>query len=69
MYTSGFINFTTSILEPLVVPLIGSIYSRIAAFFALNRIFCPANDKVTLKIKQPIRFQGLFKLINKIAGK
>ena len=41
--------------------LIGSIYSRIAAFFALNRIFCPANDKVTLKTKQPIRFQGLFK--------
>ena len=59
------IGFITSILKSLVVPviwlaLIGAIYSRIAPFFALNRIFFPANEEATLKTKQPIRFQGLF---------
>ena len=49
--------------------LIGAIYSRIAPFFALNRIFSPANEEATLKTKQPIRFQGLFKVTNQIAGK
>ena len=49
--------------------LIGAIYSRIAPFFALNRIFFPANEEATLKTKQPIRFQGLFKVTNQIAGK
>ena len=38
-------------------------------FFALNRIIFPANDEATLKTKQPIRFQGLFKVTNVIAGK
>ena len=64
----------TSILKSPVVPviwlaLIGAIYSQIAPFFALNRIFFPANEEVTLKTKQPIRFQGLFKVTNQIAGK
>ena len=63
----------TPILKSLVVPviwlvLIGAIYSRIAPFFALNCIFFPANE-ATLKRKQPIRFQGLFKVTNQIAGK
>ena len=49
--------------------LIGAIYSRIPPFFALNHIFFPANEQATLKTKQPIRFQGLFKVTNQIAGK
>ena len=58
----------------MVVPviwlaLIGAIYSRIAPFFALNCIFFPANEVATLKTKQPIRFQGLFKVTNLIAGR
>ena len=69
-----FYIFITPILKSLVVPviwlaLIGAIYSRIAPFFALNRIFFPANEEATLKTKQPIRFQGLFKVTNQIAGK
>ena len=65
--------FIIPILKSLVVPviwlaLIGAIYSRIATFFALNRIFLPANE-ATLKTKQPIRFQGFFKVINQIARK
>ena len=44
----GFISFITPILKSLVVPviwlaLIGAIYSWIAPFFALYRIFFPAN--------------------------
>ena len=49
--------------------LIGATYPRIVPFFALNRIFFPANEEATLKTKQPIRFQGLFKITNQIAGK
>ena len=49
--------------------LIGAIYSRIAPFFALNCIFFPDDEEPTLKTKQPIRFQGLFKVINQTAGK
>ena len=61
-------------LKSLVVPviwlaLIGAIYSWITPLFALNCIFFPANEKATLKTKQPIRFQGLFKVTNQIAGK
>ena len=68
------LRFITPILKSLVVlviwlALIGAIYSRIAPFFALNRIFFPANEEATLKTKQPIRFQGLFKVTNQIAGK
>ena len=64
----------TPILKSLVVPiiwmtLVGAIYSRIAPFSALNRIFSPANEEATLKTKQPIKFQGLFKVTNQIAGK
>ena len=33
--------------------LIGTIYSRIASFFALNRIFFPVNEEALL-IQQPI---------------
>ena len=67
-------RFITPILKSLVVPVIwlaltGAIYSRITPFSALNRIFFPANEEATLKTKQPIRFQGLFKVTNQIAGK
>ena len=62
-------RFITPILKSLVVPaiwlaLIGAIYSRISSFFALNRIFFLANEEATLKTKQPIRFQSLFKVTN-----
>ena len=68
------LNIITPILKSLVVPaiwlaLIGAIYSWITPFFALNHIFFPANEQATLKTKQPIRFQGLFKVTNQIAGK
>ena len=61
-------------LKSLVVPviwlaLIGAIYSRIAPFLALNRIFFAANEEATPKTKQPVRFQGLFKVTSQIAGK
>ena len=75
MKKSDRINFfITPILKSMVVPvillaLISAIYSRIALFFALNRIFFPANRKATLKTKQPMRFQGLFKVTHQIAGK
>ena len=44
-------------------------WTQICVQFALNRIFFPANEEATLKTKQPIRFQGLFKVTNQIAGK
>ena len=50
--------------------LIGTNWCNwITPFFVLNHIFFPANEEVTLKTKQPIRFQGLLKIINQIAGK
>ena len=54
-------DFITPILKSLVVPviwlaLIGAIYLQITPFFAFNHIFSPANEEVTLKTKQPIRF-------------
>ena len=56
-------------MVPVVwLAIIGEIYSQITPFFALNRIFFSANE-TTLKTKQPIRFQGLFKVTNQIAGK
>ena len=66
--------FITPILKSLVVlviwlALIGVIYSWITPFFALNCIFSPANEKATLKTKQPIRLQGLFKVTDQIAGR
>ena len=66
--------FITPILKSLVVPviwvtLIGAIYSRIAPYFALNCIIFPANEEATLETKKPIRFQGLYKVTNLIAGK
>ena len=69
-----FITFIIPILKSLVVPviwlaLIGAIYSRIAPFFALNRIIFPANGEAKLKTKQQIRIQGLSKVTNLIAGK
>ena len=69
-----FTYFITPILKSLVVPviwlaLIGAIYSRIAPFFALNRIFFPVEEEATLKTKQPIRLQGLFKVTDHIAGR
>ena len=67
-------GFITPILKSLVVPviwlaLIGAIYSWITPIFVLNHIFFPANEEATLKTKQPIRFQGLLKITNQIAGK
>ena len=67
-------GFITPILKSLVVPviwlaLIGAIYSWITPFFVLSHIFFPANEEATLKTKQPIRFQGLLKITNQIAGK
>ena len=38
-------------------------------FFFSNHIFFPANEEATLKTKQSIRFQGLFKVTNQTAGK
>ena len=66
--------FITLIFKSLVVPviwlaLIGVIYSWIAPFFVLNHIFSPGNEEASLKTKQPIRFRGLFKVTNQIAGK
>ena len=48
---------------------VGAICEYIAPFFALNRILFPANEEATLKTKQAIRFQGLFKATNQISGK
>ena len=72
--TGAIDSLITPILKSLVIPviwlaLIGAIYSQIAPFFPLNRIFFSANEEATLKTKQPIRFQGLFKVTNQIAGK
>ena len=72
--TKMIIPFITPILKSLVLPviwlaLIDGIYSWIASIFCLNHIFFPANEEVTIKTKQPIRFQGLFKVTNQIAGK
>ena len=66
--------FITPILKSLVVPviwlaLIGAIYSRIAPFFALIASFSQPMPQPTLKTKQAIRFQGLFKVTHQIAGK
>ena len=66
--------FITPILKSLVVlviwlALIGVIYSWIAPIFALNRIFFPGNEEAILKMKWPIRFQGLFKVTDQIAEK
>ena len=52
--------------------LIGSYWCDLftnRTIFALNRIIFPANEEATLKKKQPIRFQGLFKVTNVISGK
>ena len=47
-------NFIKSILKSLVASVIwlaqiGTIYSQIAPFFALNHIIFPANEEVTLQ--------------------
>ena len=54
--------FIKSILKSLVIlanwlALIGAIYSHIALFFSLNRIFFPANENKTVK-KQPITWSS-----------
>ena len=61
LFFSGMSHLTTPILKSLVVPviwlaLIDAIYSQIASFFALNRIFFSVNEEATLKTKQPVRF-------------
>ena len=51
--------------------LIGSRWCNLfmnCTIFALNRIFFQANEQATLKTKQPIRFRGLFRVTNQIAG-
>ena len=67
-------HLITPILKSLVVPviwlaLIVRFIHESHNFFALNHIFSPANEKVTLKTKQPNRFPGLFKVTNQVAGK
>ena len=57
------------IYGPCRLALIDAIYSRIAPFFALNRIFFPANEEATLKTKQPIRYQDFLKVTAQIEGK
>ena len=47
----------TPILKSLV-PVIWLALNR-TTFFALNRIFFPANEEAILRTKQPIRFQGV----------
>ena len=44
-------------------------WMTISPFFALNCIFFLVNEQATLKTKQPVTFQGLFKVTNQIAGK
>ena len=66
--------FNTSILKSLVVfaillTLISAIYSRIAPLFAINRIFFLSQWDSVYKSQRPIRFHGLFKETNQIAGK
>ena len=61
------IPFYYTHLKSLVVPviwlaLIGAIYSQIAPLFLLY-------EEATLKTKQPIRLQGLFKVTDQIAGR
>ena len=68
------ILFITPILRSLMtltiwLALISAIYSRIAPFFALIRIFFQENEKTFTKTKQPIRFQGLCKVTNQTAQK
>ena len=41
----------------------------IAPFFALNCIFFPASEEAALKTKQPITFQGFFKVTNQTVRK
>ena len=48
--------------------LIGSNWCE-SHHFCFKLPLFPANEEPTLKTKQPIRFQGLFKVTNKIAGK
>ena len=69
-------RFITTILKSLVIPviwfwlaLIGVIYLRIAPTFASNCIFFLANEEASPKTKQPIRFQGVFKVTDQIARK
>ena len=64
----------TPILKSLVVPviwlaLIGAIYSWITPFFCFKSHLFPSQWAGHTKNKQPIRFQGLFKVTNKIARK
>lgn len=66
--------FITSILKPLVIfairlALCSAIYSQIALSCVRNRLFFSANEKATLKTKQPTRFQGLITVTNRIVGK
>ena len=58
--------FITPILKSLVVPviwlaLIGAIYSRIAPFFALNRIIFPGNEEATLEKNNQSDFKACLK--------
>ena len=69
--TKMIIPFITPILKSLVAPviwlaLIDGIYSWSTSIFCLNHIFFPANEEATIKTKQPIRFQGLFKVNERV---
>ena len=62
------VSLITSILKPLIGSNWCDLFTN-RTIFALNRIFFSANEEATLKTKQPIRFKGLFKVKNQIAGK
>jgi len=72
--TSMITDLIKSILKSLVIlaiwlALSGAIYSQIAPFFALNRTLSLSHWEWDSTTKQQIRFQGYFKVINKISGK
>ena len=62
--------FTTSILKFLVIlirlALIGAMYWRIAPYFALHRIFSPANEKALLKQNNQSNFKSCLKIPNEL---
>ena len=71
---SRFSIFITSILKSPVIlaiwlALSSAIYSQIALFFALNRIFFSANENETVKQNNQSDFKFFFKPTSHIAGK
>ena len=61
--------FTTPILKSLVVPVIWLALIDAIYFCSKLHLFPSQLGGATLWTKQPIRFQGLFKVTDQIAGK